>query len=95
MKLSKTITTAAIATLMATSSFAQDIAVIAGSIEDAFMDKIKKGVDDATHMVEANGGTVQYLRTQNYENTSLISHRRNHSKKPFPNIEILGLGAYD
>ena len=44
MKLSKTITTAAIATLMATSSFAQDIAVIAGSIEDAFMDKIKKAL---------------------------------------------------
>ncbi len=52
----------------ATTSMAQNIAVIAGSVEDAFMDKIKKGVDDATHMVEANGGTVQYLRTQNYEN---------------------------
>lgn len=54
--------------MTAGSAMAQDIAVIAGSIEDAFMDKIKKGVDDATHMVEANGGTVQYLRTQNYEN---------------------------
>lgn len=68
MKFTKTIATAAAAALLATGAFAQDIAVIAGSVEDAFMDKIKKGVDDATHMVEANGGSVQYLRTQNYEN---------------------------
>jgi ABC-type sugar transport system, periplasmic component len=53
---------------LAGGAAAQDIAVIAGSIEDAFMDKIKKGVDDATLVVEANGGTVHYLRTQNYEN---------------------------
>lgn len=68
MNFNKTIATAATAALMATGAYAQDIAVIAGSIEDAFMDKIKKGVDDATYMVEANGGSVQYLRTQNYEN---------------------------
>ena len=68
MKLTKTIALASTAMMLATGVFAQDIAVIAGSVEDAFMDKIKKGVDDATHMVEANGGTVQYLRTQNYEN---------------------------
>lgn len=68
MNFTKTIATAAAAALLATGAFAQDIAVIAGSVEDAFMDKIKKGVDDATAMVEANGGTVQYLRTQNYEN---------------------------
>ncbi len=68
MKLTKTLLATAAAALMSTAATAQDIAVIAGSVEDAFMDKIKKGVDDATHMVEANGGTVQYLRTQNYEN---------------------------
>ena len=68
MKFTKTLAMAATAAMMATGAFAQDIAVIAGSVEDAFMDKIKKGVDDATHMVEANGGSVQYLRTQNYEN---------------------------
>ncbi|MBY6153905.1 substrate-binding domain-containing protein [Vannielia litorea] len=68
MKLTKTLLATASAALMSTAAMAQDIAVIAGSVEDAFMDKIKKGVDDATHMVEANGGTVQYLRTQNYEN---------------------------
>lgn len=68
MKLTKTLAAAMTAALVSTGAYAQDIAVIAGSIEDAFMDKIKKGVDDATHMVEANGGTVQYLRTQNYEN---------------------------
>lgn len=67
MTFKKTLAAAAVA-MMATGAQAQDIAVIAGSIEDAFMDKIQKGVNDATHMVEANGGTVQYLRTQNYEN---------------------------
>lgn len=56
------------AMLMSGSVMAQDIAVIAGSIEDAFMNKIKKGVDDAALVVEANGGSVNYLRTQNYEN---------------------------
>ncbi len=68
MNFKTTLTTALAALVISTGAFAQDIAVIAGSVEDAFMDKIKKGVDDATHMVEANGGTVQYLRTQNYEN---------------------------
>ena len=69
MKLTtKTFFAAAVLALMSTSAMAQDIAVIAGSVEDAFMDKIKKGVDDATTMVTANGGTVQFLRTQNYEN---------------------------
>lgn len=68
MKLTKLIAAASTVAVMATGAFAQDIAVIAGSVEDAFMDKIKKGVDDATAMVELNGGTVQYLRTQNYEN---------------------------
>lgn len=60
--------TAVAATVISTGAFAANIAVIAGSVEDAFMDKIKKGVDDATMAVEANGGSVQYLRTQNYEN---------------------------
>ena len=60
--------TAVAATVISTGAFAANIAVIAGSVEDAFMDKIKKGVDDATLVVEANGGSVQYLRTQNYEN---------------------------
>ena len=68
MKFTKLVAAASTAVVLASGAMAQDIAVIAGSIEDAFMDKIKKGVDDATHMVEANGGTVQYLRTQNYEN---------------------------
>lgn len=68
MSIKKTLSMAAAATLMSSSAFAVDIAVIAGSLEDAFMNKIKKGVDDATLVVEANGGSVNYLRTQNYEN---------------------------
>lgn len=68
MNFTKTIATAVTASVMATGAFAQDIAVIAGSIEDGFFNLIKKGVDDATLMVEANGGTVNYLRVPNYDN---------------------------
>ncbi|WP_296680211.1 substrate-binding domain-containing protein [Novosphingobium sp.] len=69
MKLSlKALATATGLSLLSGAAMAQEIVVIAGSVEDAFMDKIKKGVDDATTMVTANGGTVQFLRTQNYEN---------------------------
>ena len=68
MKLKKTIVTAATAVMMSTSAFAADIAVIGGSIEDGFWNLIKKGIDDATLVVEANGGSVNYLRTANYDN---------------------------
>jgi simple sugar transport system substrate-binding protein len=69
MKSFKKLAAASVAVaLISSSAMAANIAVIAGSVEDAFMDKIKKGVDDATLMVEKNGGSVQYLRTQNYEN---------------------------
>ena len=68
MKLTKTIAAATAAGMISTSAMAADIAVIAGSIEDGFFNLIKKGVDDATLVVEANGGSVNYLRTQNYDN---------------------------
>lgn len=68
MSFTKTVAATATAALMATGAYAQDIAVIAGSIEDGFFNLIKKGVDDATLMVEANGGTVNYLRVPNYDN---------------------------
>jgi simple sugar transport system substrate-binding protein len=44
------------------------IAVIGGSNEDAFWNLIKKGIDDARLVVEANGGEVNYLRLVNYDN---------------------------
>ena len=68
MKLTNAIAAATTAAMISTSATAADIAVIAGSIEDGFFNLIKKGVDDATLMVEANGGSVNYLRTQNYDN---------------------------
>ncbi|MEL0004085.1 MAG: substrate-binding domain-containing protein, partial [Rhodospirillales bacterium] len=37
-------------------------------IEDGFFNLIKKGVDDATLAVEAYGGSVNYMRTPNYDN---------------------------
>lgn len=68
MNFTKTIAATATAALMSTGAMAQDIAVIGASIQDGFWNIIKKGVDDATLMVEANGGSVNYLRTQNYDN---------------------------
>lgn len=68
MSFTKTLAAIATAALMATGAFAQNIAVVAGSIEDGFFNLIKKGVDDATLMVEANGGTVNYLRVPNFDN---------------------------
>lgn len=47
---------------------AAEIAVIAGSANDEFFNRVKKGVDQAALMVEANGGKVSYLPTQNYDN---------------------------
>lgn len=44
------------------------IAVVGGSNEDAFWNLIKKGIDDARPVVEANGGEVNYLRLINYDN---------------------------
>jgi simple sugar transport system substrate-binding protein len=68
MTFTKTIAAAVTATLMASGAYAQDIAVIVGSAQDGFWNMVKKGVDDATLMVEANGGTVNFMQTQNYDN---------------------------
>lgn len=59
-------TTALVAS--ASMTMAADIAVIGGSKDDAFWNIIKKGLDDATPAVVANGGSVNYLRLVNYDN---------------------------
>lgn len=68
MKFRKRILATAAGAIMSTGVMAADIAVIGGSIEDGFWNLIKKGIDDATLVVEANGGSVNYLRTANYDN---------------------------
>lgn len=68
MKIKKLVLATIMAALTSTSAMAANIAVIAGSANDAFFNKIKKGVDDAALVVQANGGTVTYLTTQNYDN---------------------------
>lgn len=68
MNFTKTIAAASALAMMASGAFAADIAVIAGSANDAFFNRVKKGVDDAALVVEANGGKVNYLTTQNYDN---------------------------
>lgn len=49
----------------------QDIVVIGGLVQDGFWNLIKKGVDDVILMVEVNGGIVNYLLIQNYDNFGL------------------------
>lgn len=53
---------------IASGATAAKIAIIGGMNSDQFWNKIKKGVDDARIVVEANGGTVDYLRMQSYDN---------------------------
>src|SRR5262247_4027522 len=54
--------------LAAPAAIAADIAIIGGKADDPFFAKIKKGIDDATLVVEAHGGTVNYLQLQTYDN---------------------------
>ncbi|MCZ7468691.1 substrate-binding domain-containing protein [Agrobacterium sp. O3.4] len=54
--------------VMASGAFAANIAVVGGKNDDAFWNIIKKGLDDARLVVEANGGKVNYLRLQTYDN---------------------------
>lgn len=71
MKLMKTLTKVLATTALITSASAAmsaEIAVIGGSNDDAFWNIIKKGIDDATPGVVANGGSVTYLRLVNYDN---------------------------
>lgn len=58
----------AVMALMASTADAANIAVVGGSNDDAFWNIIKKGIDDATPAVVANGGSVNSLRLQNYNN---------------------------
>ena len=67
-KMKQLMVTAAILAMTATASLAANIAVIGGSNDDAFWNKIKKGLDDATPGIVANGGSVNYLRLVNYDN---------------------------
>lgn len=66
--LAKAMATTAALSLTAVAANAADIAVIAGSAQDAFFNVVKKGVDDAALVVQANGGTVTYLTVPNYDN---------------------------
>jgi simple sugar transport system substrate-binding protein len=54
--------------VMASGASAANIAVVGGKNDDAFWNLIKKGLDDARLVVEANGGKVNYLRLQTYDN---------------------------
>ncbi|MDB5660276.1 MAG: inositol transport system sugar-binding protein [Cypionkella sp.] len=57
-------------TLTATAVLAEGttIAVIGGKADDPFFAKVKKGIDDGTLVVQAHGGSVNYLMLQNYDN---------------------------
>jgi simple sugar transport system substrate-binding protein len=61
------VVTTAIA-ISASAAMAAKIAVVGGKNDDAFWNIIKKGLDDARVVVQANGGSVNYLRLQTYDN---------------------------
>ena len=44
------------------------IAVVGGKTDDPFFAKVKKGIDDGILVVEAHGGSVNYLQLQTYDN---------------------------
>src|SRR5215213_1148625 len=67
-KLKQLMATAVVLAVSAGAALAADIIVIGGKNDDLFCNKIKKGVDDARLVVEANGGKVEYLRMQSYDN---------------------------
>jgi simple sugar transport system substrate-binding protein len=71
--LKSTLRTALMASVLAigaTAVFAEgvSIAVVGGKSDDPFFAKVKKGIDDATLVVTAHGGTVNYLQLQTYDN---------------------------
>ena len=66
--LKKMMATAAVLAVSATAALSANIAVVGGSNDDAFWNLIKKGLDDARPGIEANGGSVNYLRLVNYDN---------------------------
>ncbi len=66
--LKKLLGAAAILAVTATTALSANIAVVGGSNDDAFWNLIKKGIDDARPAIEANGGSVNYLRLVNYDN---------------------------
>jgi simple sugar transport system substrate-binding protein len=70
LKTLKTALAASVLALCASAALAQDvtIAVIGGKADDPFFAKVKRGIDDATLVVTAHGGTVNYLMLQNYDN---------------------------
>lgn len=64
----KTLCSGAIAAALSTSVLAADIAVVGGKTDDEFWSRIKKGIDDARVVVAKNGGSVNYLQLQTYDN---------------------------
>ncbi len=68
MNFTKTITMAATAALIASGAMAADIALIIGSNQDSFWNVVKRGAEQAALVVEANGGSVNILQTNNYDN---------------------------
>ncbi|WP_172329204.1 substrate-binding domain-containing protein [Mangrovicoccus sp. HB161399] len=45
-----------------------NLAVVGGRADDPFFAKVKRGIDDAAKLVEARGGSVNYLTLKSYDN---------------------------
>ena len=64
----KLITTTAALAFTASGAFAADIALVIGSNQDSFWNVVKKGAEDAAMVIEARGGSLNILQTNNYDN---------------------------
>ncbi len=69
-KMMKAVLLASVMAFGATAALAEGtvVAVVGGKADDPFFAKVKKGIDDATLVVQAHGGTVNYLMLQSYDN---------------------------
>ncbi|MGV2103827.1 substrate-binding domain-containing protein [Rhizobium sp. 21-4511-3d] len=52
----------------AISASAANIAIVGGKADDPFFAIVKRGIDDAAKLVQARGGSVNYLALQTYDN---------------------------
>ena len=66
----KVLMTASVLAMSAGAALAEGtvVAVIGGKADDQFFAKVKKGIDDGALVVQAHGGSVNYLMLQNYDN---------------------------
>lgn len=68
MTMKKIFVGAVVASMAAGSAMAANIALVIGSNQDSFWNVVKMGAEDAAVTIEARGGSLNILQTNNYDN---------------------------